>query len=327
MQARARGLGGALGRLVEALGCPLLTSYKAKGVMPDDHAQVIGHFTGARAEAELLAEADLAVSVGLDPVELIPAPWALGAPLLVLSSHAGLEFPVAPAAELLGPLPASVELLAEAASRSDWAQAQIAALARSLRARVRLTGAGHTAETVVEAAAASAPKGARVTVDAGAHMVSVMALWRAEAANDVLKSNGLSTMGHALPAAIASALAEPTRPVIAFTGDAGLMMCLAELSTAARLGCRLTVVVLNDAALSLIDIKQQRQQRPSSGVRYPALDFAAAARGLGCRAWTVGRGEPVEPALRAAFAEDGPTLVDVRVDASGYGAQLAALRG
>ncbi len=158
-------------------------------------------------------------------------------------------------------------------------------------------------------------------------MFSPMALWPAEAPNDVLKSNGLSTMGFALPAAIASSLAEPTRPVLAVTGDGGLLMCLAELSTAARLGCRLCVLVLNDAALSLIDIKQQRQQRPPSGVRSPAVDFAAAARGLGCQAWKVGPGDPLEPALRTAFAEPDPTLIDVTLDPSGYGAQLAALRG
>ena len=120
---------------------------------------------------------------------------------------------------------------------------------------------------LLEVAAALAAPGTRITVDSGAHMFSIMALWRAAAPHDVLKSNGLSTMGFALPAAIAAALVEPARPVIAFTGDGGLMMCLAELATAAQHGCRLTVVVLNDAALSLIDVKQRRQQRPPEGVR------------------------------------------------------------
>jgi acetolactate synthase-1/2/3 large subunit len=62
-------------------------------------------------------------------------------------------------------------------------------------------------------------------------------------------------------------------------------------------------------------------------VRTPAVDFAAAARGLGCRAWSVAAGEALESVLRTAFAEDGPTLIDITTDASGYGAQLAALRG
>ncbi len=327
IQARAAEAAAALRRLAEALRCPVLTSYKAKGVLADDHPQVVGHFTGARAEAAALARADLVLCVGVDPVELIPAPWFFEAPLLALSSHPGLEFPVAPVAALEGPLGTCVELLAEAAAPSDWRQAELATLKQRLRDCLRLEGAGHTAASVVAAAAALAPEGARATVDAGAHMFSIMALWPARAPYDVLKSTGLSTMGFALPAAIAAALVEPARPVVAFTGDGGLMMCLAELSTAARLGCNLTVVVLNDAALALIDIKQQRQQPPPSGVRTPAADFAGAARGLGCRAWAVGPDDALEPALREAFAHPGPGLVDVTIDPSGYGAQLAALRG
>ena len=158
-------------------------------------------------------------------------------------------------------------------------------------------------------------------------MISIMARIQAPQAHRVLKSTGLSTMGFAVPAAIASALVEPERRIVAFTGDGGLMMCLAELSTAARLGCRLTVIVLNDAALSLIDLKQQRRQHRPVGVRYPAVGFAAAAAGLGCRAWKIGLQEPLQPALTAALAHDGASLIDVAVDPSGYGDQLAALRG
>ena len=330
-QARAPGVAAPLRQFAEQLRCPVLTSYKAKGVLADDHPRVVGHFTGARAEFDVLAGADLLIAVGLDPVEVIPAPWLAKAPLIALSRHPGPEFPTAPAARLLGPLIDGLAQLAGTAAASDWTQAEIAALRERLRAALRLEGEGHTAESLIRAAlaaarAADAPR-PRLTVDAGAHMFSPMALWPAEAPNDVLKSNGLSTMGFALPAAIASSLAEPSRPVLAVTGDGGLLMCLAELSTAARLGCRLCVLVLNDAALSLIDVKQQRQQRPPEGVRTPPVDFAAAARGLGCRAWSVGPGEPLEPALAAAFAEAGPTLIDVTTDPGGYGAQLAALRG
>jgi acetolactate synthase-1/2/3 large subunit len=339
-QTRAQGVAAPLRQFAEELRCPVLTSYKAKGVLADGHPRVIGHFTGARSEFEVLKGADLLIAVGLDPVEVIPAPWRAEAPLLALSRHPGPEFPVPPAARLQGPLTAGLARLAEAAAPSDWTQGEIAALRARLRAAVGLAGDGHTAETVIQAAVSAARAmvvGAgggpwpRLTVDAGAHMFSPMALWPAGAPNDVLKSTGLSTMGFALPAAIASSLAEPARPVLAVTGDGGLLMCLAELSTAARLGCRLCVVAINDSALSLIDVKQQRQQRPPEGVRTPPVDFAAAARGLGCRAWSVAAGEPLEPALRAAFATafagDGPTLVDVTTDASGYGAQLAALRG
>ena len=156
---------------------------------------------------------------------------------------------------------------------------------------------------------------------------SRLALWQAEAPFGVLKSNGLSTMGYALPAALASALQEPERPVLAVTGDGGLMMCLAELTTAVERQCLIVVVVLNDAALSLIDIKQQRQLHPSRGVRYRRVDFAAAARALGCRAWRLEAEDALEAVVEAAFAGDGPAVIDITVDPSGYREQLAALRG
>jgi acetolactate synthase-1/2/3 large subunit len=93
------------------------------------------------------------------------------------------------------------------------------------------------------------------------------------------------------------------------------------------LGCRVAVVVFNDAALSLIDIKQCKRGLPRHGVRYPRIDMAAAARALGCRAWSVGGDDALAPVLAEALAGDGPALVDVTVDPSGYAAQLDALRG
>lgn len=112
-------------------------------------------------------------------------------------------------------------------------------------------------------------------------------------------------------------------PVLAVTGDGGISMCIGELATARELGLDITVIVMNDSALSLIDIKQQRQQRPSLGVRYPAQDFAAIAKAYG---WQSARaGNPDE--LRSALALKGPKLIDVHIDAAGYGNDLERLRG
>ncbi|MEM7224369.1 MAG: thiamine pyrophosphate-dependent enzyme [Pseudomonadota bacterium] len=317
----------ALGRLVEALACPALVTYRAKGCLPDSHPGAVGLFTGAAGEAEVLATADLVVAVGLDPVEIIPGPWRAAAPLLELRLAATPPLPAPAAARLVGPLETSVAALLPGAARSQWQARDIAALRDKLGRRVALSGAGHTAESVVRALQAAAPVNCRLTVDSGAHMFSAMTQWRAEQPFDLLKSNGLSTMGFALPAALAAALHTPARPVAAAIGDGGLMMCLGELATAAEQGCRLVVVVLNDAALSLIDIKQQRQQHKAIGVRTGEIDFAAVATAMGCRAWRVGRGEDLAPAVAAAFEGDGPALIDVAVDPSGYGDQLISLRG
>ena len=327
LYAREDGAARALGTLARALDCPVLATYKAKGVFPEDDPRAVGLFTGAAAEAECVGRADLILFYGLDPVEPIPHRWRFAAPILDLSTVPGLPHPAPPAAALVGPLAESAARLSDPDRRSGWSRDETAALRAGLRGRLAMVGAGgRTAQDVVEAVRRAAP-GVRATVDSGAHMFSAMAFWEARKPHDVLKSNGLSTMAFALPAAIAAALHEPDRPVAALTGDGGLMMCLAELATAARLALPVTVVVFNDAALSLIDIKQQRQGRASHGVRYPAIDLAGAARALGCRAWRVDAGSPMEPVLTEALAGDGPALVDVAVDPAAYAAQLESLRG
>jgi acetolactate synthase-1/2/3 large subunit len=104
-------------------------------------------------------------------------------------------------------------------------------------------------------------------------------------------------------------------------------MCVAELATAVDQGARLVTVVFNDGALSLIDVKQQQRQLPSAGVRWGRADFAMVAEGFGVRGFRAQDEAGLMVALDAAFAHDGPSLVDVQVDPAGYMQQLQAMRG
>jgi acetolactate synthase I/II/III large subunit len=167
----------------------------------------------------------------------------------------------------------------------------------------------------------------RIAVDAGAHMFPATTFWQASRPGDLLISNGLSTMGFALPAGIAAALHDPQRGALAFTGDGGLLMALGELATAAALGAKLVVVVFNDATLSLIDIKRDARSLPEGALDGPLADFAGAMRacgGLGLRASTE---EEYAAALDRALAASGPALIDVLVEPESYPAQIKALRG
>ena len=239
----------------------------------------------------------------------------------------GANLPAQPACRVTAPLTELVEALLPSAAASAWAGAEIAGLRRDMRARLALKGEGHTAQSVIETLNTVAPPGCRLTVDSGAHMFAAMAFYRAEEAFGVLKSNGLSTMGYALPAGVASALQDPTAPVVAVTGDGGLMMCPGGTGNGCRAATADRRLVLNDAGLSLIDIKQQRQQLKSRGVRYPSVDFATAARALGCRGWRLAPDAPLAPLLEEAFRGDTPALIDIHVDGGRYAEQLAGLRG
>jgi acetolactate synthase-1/2/3 large subunit len=158
-------------------------------------------------------------------------------------------------------------------------------------------------------------------------MFSATAFWRCRRPRDLLISNGLASMGFALPAAIAAAVHDPVRGAVAFTGDGGLMMCLAELETAAEAQAPVVTVVFNDGALSLIEVKQRQRQLPQQGLRWPRTDFAAVAEGLGVRGFRAEGEAGYRAALRQAFAHAGPSLIDVRVEPDGYLAQMRAMRG
>lgn len=333
LEARSRNAGELISAFAGQLGAPILATYKAKGVVPDRHPSFIGLFTGGAVERECVEQADLIVLCGLDPVELIGRPWGYRAPVLDLGPVDHPVHYVQPAVRVDGDLELILKALSPARAKGDWEAGAFARLRAGVVSRLAYRGReggelGLSPEAVVRTAVELNEGGdARVTVDAGAHMFSCMAFWPVARRADVLISNGLSTMAFSLPAAIAMSLETPDRPVIAFTGDGGLMMCAGELSTAAQHGAKLCIVVFNDSSLSLIAIKQEQRQFARDGVGWPGVDFAAVARGFGLQGYSAASIDEFREALKTALEAGKPSLIDVRVDPTGYLAQSIALRG
>lgn len=319
---------------------PVLCTYKARGVVPDDAPWNAGWVTGSTIEAAVLHDADLVIGIGFDPVEYLPTAWPYGAPVAIIgswplddgsytrSTYLGDRVE----AEAIGDLEAMVRS-ASGAITSEWVEGdgqnyRQAALARLLAATSPDPQAGLTPQQVVISASATAPRGTIATVDAGAHMLVTMPLWNVDEPEQILISSSYATMGFALPAAIAASLARPATPVVCFTGDGGLGIVLNELETVARLGLPIIVVVFNDAALSLIAVKQHPENHGGSlAVDFTRTDFASVARGCGLQAEKIDDVDSYEKALRAAFTNGQPTLLDVRVDRTAYGSIIDTLRG
>ncbi len=323
----------ALRDLAAKLGCPVLVTYKAKGVFPDAHPLFGGVFTASHAEAALVQQADAIILVGADPVEFFAQPWRYSAPVIDIGTAPREILYRTPSVALYGPLAPAVAALAEAATPSAWQPGEIAtargAWAESLRNRAGGNAGLSPTEVVEMAQAACRRAGAdpRVSVDAGAHMFPCTTFWQAERPGDLLISNGLASMGFALPAGIAAALYDPARGALAFTGDGGLLMALGELATAATLGVKLVTVVFNDATLSLIDIKKEQREMPEGSLGWPEVDFAKVMQGCGALGLRARNAAEYAAALDAALAHGGPALVDVLVDPGSYPAQIKALRG
>jgi acetolactate synthase-1/2/3 large subunit len=311
----------------ERRAIPAMVTYKAKGVVPDGHPFFAGVFTNAAIEQSLLRESDLIIGAGLDPVELIPRPWTLPAPVVYCGA-----WPV-PADHV----PFAVQMLCDVATglaemdgmlvRSEWTREQVSQHVVDQRRQIALAAPGLTAQRVIQVTASRLAASARVTVDAGAHMFPATMLWPVREPNGMLISNGLSTMGFALPAAIGASLVDRDRAVVALTGDAGLLMCVGELVTAAREGLRIIVVVFDDSSLSLIEIKQQARQLNAAGVGLAPIDWPALARSVGVDAFAAGDEAELDRAIERALGCKGPTLVDARIDRSNYGDTVRAIRG
>ncbi len=158
-------------------------------------------------------------------------------------------------------------------------------------------------------------------------MLPAAMLWPVGEPNGMLVSNGLSTMGFALPAAIGSALVDRDEPVVALTGDGGLLICAGELLTAARERLRVVTVVFNDASLSLIAVKQQQRKLAPAGVSLGDVAWCALAESLGVPAHFAATEAELDAALREALARSGPSLIEARVDPPDYADVLRAIRG
>ena len=324
----------------EALPAPVLTTYKAKGAIPDPHPLALGIFTGGALEEPLVKRADLIIAFGLDTVELIPRRWAYTAPVLSLTRCAaddprlrapGGDAYFTPALEVVGEPGAILEDLASRimgpGARADWDVAEVDRIRRERLAALEVPVPGLAPHRVAQMTRELTAAGSIATVDAGAHMFQATTYWQALEPGELLISNGLATMGFALPAAIAAQLVHPDRRVVCFTGDGGLMMIASELETVARLRLPLLIVVFNDEALSLIEVKQEQKGFEGVSMRYAGPDLRALARAFGLRAFTATDEATLHTALIAAQTAPGPALIDARVDPSGYRRMLEIVRG
>ena len=315
----------------EALRCPVLTSFRAKGALPEDHPSAAGCFGLSPVvdglQQALLAEADLIVAVGLDPVELRSAwtpGWPMTTPVVSIDAHGQHELQGA-VLHLTGDPAACLDAL-QPTRPSCWAAARLTAHQAAIAAPFDDGPEGPA--NAVRAVQSGAPDDVLATVDVGAHRITLSHTWRCAAPGTLLQSNGLCTMGTALPMAISMKLHEPHRPVVALLGDGGLLMGLGELSLAAELGIDIVVVVFVDRSLSLIALKQERMRDAagaplrSKGVSMRPPNFVALVEAMGGRGQRARGAAAVEAATERAFAEGGLQLIEVEIDEAAYRRQM-----
>ncbi len=316
----------ALLKWLDTVRMPVAVSPKAKGLVPEDHplfAATCTGMAGDRLFQALVADADLLVGIGFDPVEAI-RPFYTERPFLSIAEYSIAEPAFTPVAELIGDVAASLKNL-DARPVHGWGANRLTAFRNSLASLLRPSteeGGVLSPAELCQILRTAAPADAIVTVDTGAHKLLFGQAWACREPQTFFVSHGLSTMGFAVPAAVALKIHCPDRPVLAVTGDGGLAMVVSELETAARLRLPLLVTVLSDGSLQLIRMHQERRGYPAFGVQFGAIDFAGIAEGFGCRGVRAATRPEVEEAVSQALRADRPTLLEVPVDRADYDRML-----
>jgi acetolactate synthase-1/2/3 large subunit len=319
-------------RFVDALGVPVFVTPKAKGILSEDHPQFLGVCGGLAADGVILKffeRSDLLVGVGFEPVESDKL-WHHTMKLVSIGPVSIAAGEYRPALEVTGDVVQSLAgLLANRFGPFAWTDADRAAFRGELERTLDDNPSprdGLSPLAVTRCLRALFPPETIVSTDVGSIKLVVSQAWRSTHPLTFLESNGLSSMGYALPAAMAAKFLEPDRPVLCTIGDGGYAMVLADLETAVRHKLRFVTVVYNDSALSLIQVAQERKGYPDYGVRYGEVDFRAASAALG--AWS--RRVRTLPELQAAVTEglrqNGPAVVEVMIDPAEYRAHVGITR-
>jgi acetolactate synthase-1/2/3 large subunit len=209
---------------------------------------------------------------------------------------------------------------------TNWGEKAARTFREEVRDALNTPSTGLSPQRVMEVARAVLPRDTIATCDAGASRLLVVQKWESYGPREFLTSNGLASMGYAVPGALAARLAFKDRPVVAFTGDGGFLMTIAELQTAQREGLPIIVLVLDDREIGLIRVKQEIKGIPLHGVQIGGVDWEKLAQAFGADGVVVETEQALGNALKSAVKSNRTTVIAARIDPSGYVAQFNALR-
>jgi pyruvate oxidase len=309
-------------RLAERLNSPVLTTFKAKGLVPDTHplgAGVLGR-SGTPVASWLMNESDLLIAIGASFSNHTGiAPYK---PIVQIDDdHAAIGRFNAVTADVLGDAALTVAALIDSLDevkatdqRPDLAERWAIWRAEKGRRANDDRGRGVGAAAVFHALSQHLPADSVVAVDVGNHAYS-LGRYLESNGQPVLMSGYLGSIGFGYPAAMGAWAAAPQRPIVAVTGDGGFGQYATELTTAVKYGIPIKHVLLNNHALGKISKEQLAEDYPVWHTSLHNPDWAGYARLCGATGIRVTSRDQLDEAMTDLFASDGPALLCVEQDA------------
>ncbi len=321
--------------VAEALDIPVATTPKGKGAFPEDHRLSVGPFgySGSPLAQWHLLESgvDVLLAVGTSLSE-----WGtLGWDRRLQPSEALLHVDIDPH-EVGKNYQATVPVIGDA--KSGLTELAFEIKRQQQRYLHWRRGNGHlhppaNRPRVLDAAAMDSnavpikpqrlmrdlqdalPRDTMVFVDGGANRSWAIHYWQSIYPRTFFCATGMASMGFGVAGAIGGKFAAPDRVVLSICGDGGFLMNGMEVSTAVHYGKQVIWVVLNDAGYGMAYHALRMMKLPDVATRYPRVDCAKVAEGLGAQAYRIREPGQINRDLIQRILNSGrPTVLDVEID-------------
>jgi acetolactate synthase I/II/III large subunit len=313
----------------EKFRIPVFTTIRQKGTLTQDSTFFAGTFLNGKLERSLLADCDLVLLVDPDPFDFYNKPWNFDCDAIALTEDQFSEW-LNPFAERYSTqAEAMLSALAQwtGVTRSVWTEEQVKEYRTQLRSALLGPGGdGMSVARAVDTALSVLPPNGYLVADAGFSKPLVAMLSESAVPDQFLASNCLSTMGYAIPAAVAASRAG-AGPILAFLGDGSLLMRATELMVSPQTGAHTAFVAIMDRCLTQIAVKQDRRSLSRVGVSLPPVSCAQLGTALGIRGFDAAHPAELATAVRAGMDGGGPVLVGALVDSSSSPKLFDMLRG
>lgn len=311
---------------------PVVETFQGSGIISRELEE---HFFGRiglfrnQPGDELLKHADLVISVGYDPIEYDPVIWNKENEKTIIhidEVQSDIDNHYAPVTELIGNTALTIQRLDEKLDPGDIqldenAQKILLNVAQMIQKKYELPEDYMNAEKVnpkhiVKAVRELIDDETTVTVDVGSLYIYMARYFRSYAPRHLLFSNGMQTLGVALPWAIAASIVRPGKKIVSMAGDGGFLFSGQELETAVRLKAPIVQLIWNDGHYDMVKFQQVSKYGKGAAVDLGPVDYVKFAESMGAKGYKVNHSSELEDILKKAMAEEGPVIVDIPVDYS-----------
>ncbi len=330
--ASSEGVTAAVRRLLDAVKLPVVETFQGAGIVSRELEDEtffgrVGLFRNQLGDM-LLKRADLVIAIGYDPIEYEARNWnaEISARIIVIDvEQAEIDTYFQPERELIGDMAHTLYLLLPAIKGYELPEGSKEYL-KGLRNNIENVsdvkfdrdsahGLVHPLD-LIDVLQENTTDDMTVTVDVGSHYIWMARYFKSYEARHLLFSNGMQTLGVALPWAISAALLRPNTKVISVSGDGGFLFSAQELETAVRLHLPIVHIIWNDGKYNMVEFQEEMKYGRSSGVDFGPVDFVKYAESFGAKGYRVDSKDSFEETLKQALidAENGPVLIDVPID-------------